>query len=120
MRFLLGPELLWLLFYGAANLVAKVNVPPSKAVEDFIDKSWFYVPMLVLLCFALWWVPMVEKNWLLLRVWVFSIIGGHYVLEKILSAHSTQGPGTGTAWIVGMMFLLVVLFFGSIFIKIKF
>jgi len=120
MRFLIGPELLWLLIYGGANLVAKANVPPTKAMDDFIEKCWFYVPFLVLVTFALWWVPIVEKNWLLLRVWVVVIIGGHLVLEKVMNAYSSQGPGIGMGYLAGMILLFFLLLVGSIFVKIKF
>ncbi len=120
MRNLLGPELLWLLIYGVAHLVAKANVPPTKAIDDFIGNCWLYMPMLAVLCFSLWWVPAVEKNWLLLRVWVVSILAGHFVLEKVLSAYSTQGPGNGMSWLAGMLWLFVVLVVGSIIVKIRF
>ncbi len=120
MRYLIGPELLWLLLYGAATLVARANVPPTKAMDDFIEKCWFYVPLLVLATYALWWVPMVEKNWLLLRVWVACIVGGHLVLEKVMNAYSTQGPGIGMGYLAGMLFVFFLLMVGSIVVKIKF
>ncbi len=120
MRYLIGPELLWLIFYSAASLVAKANVPPTKAMDDFIEKCWFYMPLLVLATFALWWVPVVEKNWLLLRVWVVGIIGGHLVLEKVMKAYSSQGPGIGMGYLAGIMLLFLLLVVGSIVVKIKF
>ncbi len=120
MKYIIGPELLWLLAFGAAKLIAKANVPPSKAMDDFIEKSWFYVPLLVLFCFAMWWLPQVEKRWLLLRVWIACILGGHFVLEKIMSAYSTQGPGIGMGYLAGMLLLFFLLILGSIFILIKF
>lgn len=120
MRYLIGPELLWLLAYGAARLVAKANVPPSKSIDDFIDKSWFYLPLLVLVCFAMWWLPAVEKRWLLLRVWVACVLGGHFVLETIMSAYSTQGPGIGMGYLVGLFWLFLLLIAGSLFVLIKF
>ena len=120
MRYLLGPGLIWLLIYGAANLVAKANVPPTKSLDKFIENSWFWLPLLVLLTFALWWVPVIEKRWLLLRVWIACITGGHFALEKIMMAYSQQGPGIGMAYIMGIGLLFFLLIAGSIFIKIKF
>lgn len=120
MRYLIGPELLWLLIYGGANLVAKANTPHSKAINDFIQTCWFWIPVLSLLTFALWWAPVVEKRWLLLRVWAACVVGCHYSLEKVIGASSTQGPGAGMAWLVGMMLLFVILVVGSIVVKIKF
>jgi hypothetical protein len=120
MRYLLGPELYWLLIYGAATIVAKANVPPTKPVDNFIENCWFYIPLLVLLTFGLWWIPAVEKNWLLLRVWIACIIGGHLAIEKVISAYSSQGPGIGMGYLAGMIFVFVFLVAGSIFIKVKF
>lgn len=120
MRNLIGPELCWLLAYGTAHLIAKANVPPSKAIDGFIDKCWFYVPILVLFCFAIWWLPFVEKHWLLLRVWIACIVGGHFVLEKIMSAYSVQGPGSGMGYLVGMILVFLLLVVGSIVVLVKF
>ncbi len=121
MRYLLGPELLWLLFYGVAKLIAKANVPPSKQLDHFIDHSWFWVPFVcVAASFALWWVPGVERQWLLLRVWVACLVGGHFVLEKIMGAYSQQGPGIGMGYLVGLILIGCFLVAGSIFVLIKF
>ncbi|MEZ4960716.1 MAG: hypothetical protein R2830_12920 [Saprospiraceae bacterium] len=114
MRYLLGPEIFWLLVYGGANLLAKANVPPTKPVDDFVENCWFLVPLLALLTFALWWVPQVEKNWLLLRVWIACILGGHYALEKAMSAYSTQGPGIGMGYLAGMLLLIMILIAGTV------
>lgn len=119
-RYLLGPELFWLLLYVAAIFIGKANTPPTKAVDDFIEYLWFWIPVLSVFVFALWWIPLVEKNWLLLRVWILGLIGGHFVLEKALSAFSKQGPGIGTAYLCGLIFIFVLLVIGSIVVKIKF
>lgn len=120
MRYLIGPEILWLLAFGGAKLIAKANIPPTKIMDDFIEKCWFYVPLLVILCFILWWIPVVEKRWLLLRVWLACILGGHFVLEKIMSAYSTQGPGIGMGYLVGLILLVFWLILGTIVVLIKF
>ena len=120
MRILLGPELLWLLFYGAAHLLAKANVPPSKALDDVIVNLSWGVPLLALLTFVLWYVPVVEKQWLLLRVWVACLIGGHLVLEKVMTAYSEQSPGIGMAYIMGITCQMVALIAGSIYVQIRF
>ena len=120
MRYLLGPELFWLLLYFAAIIVGKMNTPPTKAVDNFIDTSWFYIPAVSVLVFGLWWIPSVEKNWLLLRVWMVGLVGGHFVIEKTFSAYSNPGPGSGMGYLVALMFEFIVLVAGSIFVKIKF
>ncbi len=119
-RFLLGPELFWLLLYAAATLLGKFNKAPKFPIDDFIGTLWFWIPAVSVLVFGLWWIPLVEKNWLLLRVWIFGLIGGHFVIEKAFGAYSQPGPGSGMGWIGGMIFLFFFLVVGSIFIKIRF
>jgi hypothetical protein len=119
-RYLIGPELFWLLLYIAAMSIGKANTPPVKAIDDFIETLWFWIPAVSVLVFALWWIPSVEKNWLLLRVWIFGILGGHFVLEKALSAYSNQGPGIGMGYLTGLIFIFVFLVIGTIIIKIIF
>ncbi|MCC6725826.1 MAG: hypothetical protein IT258_15055 [Saprospiraceae bacterium] len=121
MKYLLGPELLWLLFYGMAKLIAKANMPPSKRMDSFIESTWFWVPVVcILLSFVLWWLPAVERRWLLPRAWVAGILGGHFVLETIMAAHSTQGPGIGMGYLVGMILVFCLLVAGSVVVLIKF
>jgi len=119
-RYLLGPELFWLLLYAAANLLAKANNPPVKSIDNIIEYLWFWIPAVSILVFGLWWIPSVEKNWLLLRVWIFGLLGGHLVLEKALSAYGTQGPGVGMGYLAGLIFVFVGLVAGTIFIKFWF
>lgn len=119
-RYFLGPELFWLLLYIAAVFIGKANNPPSKEMDDFIETLWFWIPAVSVLVFSLWWIPSVEKNWLFLRVWLFGLLGGHFVLEKALSAYSNQGPGIGMGYLAGLLFLFVLLVVGSLIIKIIF
>lgn len=44
MRYLLGPELFWLLLYQAANLLARANQPPTKHIDNIIEDLWFWIP----------------------------------------------------------------------------
>jgi len=119
MHFLLGPEIQWLLFYLVVTLTIKPIVTQPKAVDYFMQTCWFWVPLFVLLSFALWWFPMVEKDWLLLRVWVAGILGGHFVLEKTISMNQTQNSGTGMGYLAGMLFLIVFLIGGSVVLAVK-
>ncbi len=118
MRYFPGPELFWLLMYLAAHFLGKANQPATKGLDDFIETLWFWIPVVSMVVFGLWWLPSVEKNWLLLRVWVAGVIGGHLVMEKALSAYSTQGPGIGMGYLAGMMLLFLVLVVGSVVVKI--
>ncbi len=119
-RLLLGPELLWLVFFMLTALAVKWTGAPEKKVDSIWVSLAYIVPFVgVPLTFTLYFIPGVERNWLLLRIWLACLIGGHYVLNKGLGAHSEQGPGVGTAYIMGLIFVLVVLFGGSIWYWIK-
>ncbi|RYC71734.1 hypothetical protein [Spirosoma sordidisoli] len=117
---LIGPELVWLLVYGAMTLLARANQPPNPRIDDFIENLWILIPALTALIFLLWFVPDVEKRGLLLRVWVAGIVGAHLALDKGMSAFSQQGPGIGTAYLVGMILVFVVLVIGSIVVFIRY
>ena len=118
--YLAGPELIWMLLYGGATLLGKFNVPPSKSIDNFLEYFYAVVPLAALLIFSLWYFPSVERNWLLLRVWVAGMVGAHLVLEKGLSAHSQQGPGIGMGYLAGLLLTFCALVVGSIFVKIRF
>lgn len=120
LNLIIGPELLWLGLYALALGLAKMNAAPPHAFDHFLENLHLWIALAVLLTFALWYVPFVEKNWLLTRVWLVCLVGGHHVLDKGLQGHSEQGPGIGTVYIVGMIMLLVALIAGSVFVKIKF
>ena len=118
---LLGPELLWAFFYLVVALIVRFSGAPSKSLDDFwIRLAWLVPLVLVPLTFALYYVPGVEHNWLLLRIWIAGLFGAHYVLDKGMGAHSEQGPGVGTAYIMGLILVLFMLVVGSVWAKIKF
>jgi hypothetical protein len=120
-QILLGPELLWVLFYALIVLAIKVTGSPAKSMDPYWENlGWIVTLVFIPLTFALYWVPGVERSWLLLRVWIACVFGSNYVLEKGLGAHSEQGPGVGTIYIMVMILVLVLLVIGSIFVKIRF
>ena len=120
-NYLIGPELLWVLFYFIVLLIIKTSNSPVKSMDSFWVNTAFIIPLaLIPLTFVLYYLPGVIRPWLLLRIWFVGIVGGHYVLNKSLSAHSEQGPGVGTAYIMGMGFMFIMLIAGSIFAKVKF
>lgn len=121
LRWLFGPELFWAFCLLLVVLVIKISRSPVKNMDRVWIKLAFAVPFIAIpLTFALWFVPAVERDWLLLRVWVAGLFGAHFVLEKGLDAHSEQGPGVGTAYIFGMIFAIFMLIAGTVFVKIWF
>lgn len=121
LHFLIGPELLWFFFYLVVLLVIKVSASPVKSMDDFWVSTAYLIPLILLpLTFLLYYVPGVIKDWMLLRIWIVGIIGGHFVLNRSLLAHSEQGPGVGTAYMMGIIFIIIILIIGSVWAKIKF
>jgi len=118
--YLPGPELCWIIFYLLLLLGIKISGAPAKNLDGYWVNLAYLVPLVAVpLTFALFWVPGVERNWLLLRVLIVGLLGAHYVLERGLKAHTEQGPGVGTAYLMGMIFTIIVLIIGGIFVKIK-
>jgi hypothetical protein len=118
---LIGPELLWGFFYLVVLVIIKVTASPVKSMDDFWVSTAYLIPLILLpLTFLLYYVPGVIHDWMLLRIWIVGILGGHFVLNRSLNAHSVGGPGVGTAYMMGIIFIFIILVIGSIWAKIKF
>lgn len=118
LKIMLGPELCWILLYLLSRILAWANKRSNFVYDDVIENVWFYVPLLSAMIFGLYWIPMVEKNWLLVRIWISGIIMGHFVLEALLQSYSQQGPGIGMGYLAGMLLLFIILVAGSIVVKL--
>lgn len=118
---LFGPELLWAIFYMISLAIIKWTASPVKTMDSFwMSMTYIIALVLVPLTFGFYFVPLAIKSWLLLRIWIAGLVGGHLVLNQCLLAHSAQGPGVGTAYMVGMFLILIVLVIGSVWALIKF
>jgi hypothetical protein len=120
LKIVLGPELYWVLLYMLSIILAWSNKKSNNVYDGVIENVWFYVPLISVLIFGLYWIPFVEKNWLLARIWISGIIMGHLVLETTMKAYSSQGPGIGMGYLAGMLFLFFILVVGSIVVKLVF
>ena len=120
-HFLMGPEMIWAFFYLVVVVIIRLTSSPVKSMDSFwISTAWWIPLLLVPLTFLLYYVPGVIHNWLLLRIWIVCLVGGHFVLNRSLLAHSEQGPGVGTAYIMGMALIFIPLIGGTIWALIKF
>ncbi len=120
MKYVLGPELFWIVLYSLASILKQINTPPNNPLDSFIESLWFWIPVVSFLLFYLWKIPAVEKKGLLTRTWISGIIGGHLVIEKALTAYSEQGPGIGMGYLAGIMLLFCLLIVGTIIVKLFF
>ncbi|MBO0947717.1 hypothetical protein [Fibrella forsythiae] len=117
---LIGPELLWLLMYGLVVLLASANTPPGRLADDLFESLSIIIPVLTAAGFLLWYLPVVEKRWLLLRFWIAGVLGGHIVLATGMAAHSQQDPDGEKAYLAGMVLVVFVLLVGSLYVQIRF
>src|SRR6186713_133995 len=118
---LIGPELVWVAFYFIVRLIIKLTSSPIKAMDHFWESMAYIVPFILLsITFLSYYFPGVIRDWLLLRIWIAGLVGGHFVLNRSLLTYSDQGPGIGTAYMMGMIFIFIVLIAGSIWAVIKF
>jgi hypothetical protein len=121
LHFLIGPEALWLFFYIVVLSIIRITASPVKSMDSFWISLAYIIPLVLIpLTFGLYYVPGVIRDWLILRIWIVGIVGGHIVLNRSLMAHSEQGPGVGTAYIMGMGFMFFALIAGTIWARIKF
>ena len=117
-KYILGPELIWLILYGLAKFIANSNKAPDYVSDKYIDQCWFTVPVIMFLTFGLFWISGIGKNWLLLRIWIMGLVFSHLILNNLINSYSIQGPGIGMGYLAGMLFGFMALVVGSIVVKI--
>ncbi len=118
MKYLLGPETIWILIYFSTRILTKTHILPNKLLDTIILNCWYWVPLMTILLFALYWTPFSSHQWLLARIWIVSLVFGHLTLEHLTSSYVQQGPGIGTTYIARMLLLFVGLVAGSILISV--
>lgn len=120
-NFLTGSEIIWLLFYLLLLAIIKLTNSPSESMNNmWINVSYIYPFILIPLTFAIYYFDPSPRSFLLIRIWLAAIIGGHFLIEKALDSHTTQGPGVGTAYIMGMIYGLIILSLLSVVKLLKF
>ncbi len=121
LRLLLGPEIFWLLLYLALQGLIVVTESPQKSMDRYWIRLATLVPFIIVpLSFTIYFLPGVVYSWMLLRMWLAGLVGAHYVLDRGMNAHTEQGPGVGTAYIMGMLFVICMLFICSLYILSRF
>ncbi|HLF62161.1 MAG TPA: hypothetical protein VI603_00305 [Saprospiraceae bacterium] len=102
LKYLVGPELLWLLACLWASTFKKANVLHEGHYNQIIENWATFLPVIMLvLSMCLFAIPVIPKKFLLLRIILVAIIGTNFLLEYTLNAHTEGGPGVGTIYIVG-------------------
>jgi len=114
-----GPELYWLFVYGLVRLLAARNATPTPAVDKLLLSLWWALPLIAIpLAFAFFFIPGIPKDWLFLRTNIACLVGLFAVMSKGLGAHGEQGPGVGTAWMVGVGMGVIALVIVNVIVKL--
>ncbi len=126
--FLIGPELIWVLFYGAAVLLVARNQPPTEEGSRQLESLWWVLAIAsVLLSF----VPLALKAagspwWMLLRIAIAGALGVIFVNAKICDGvdyDDSRNSGVGSwfilLWILGWLRLGLGLVIAGFYFLLK-
>ncbi len=122
LRYVAGPELIWLLACLGAGYFKRANILREGYYNKFIENYAIWIPIFILtLSMMLFSFPAIPRKYLLLRICIAALIGTHFFLDTFLKAHTEGGPGVGTIYIVGIGLILVAILVAVIlkFIFIK-
>ena len=110
LKYLAGPEVLWLLAYFISKPLKRINALHEGSYNQLLESFATWLPaVLLVLSIGLFGIPFAGKKLLLLRIILVAIIGTNFLLNNILNAHTEGGPGVGTVYIVGYGILLVAI-----------
>lgn len=116
-RWLLGPELYWGVLCLLALIAGRLNVPPTDAGSEWLEKigAWGLPLLAVPLSFVLVFALLPDQGfsrWALWgRLWLATALGAGLALT-ILSAHidyqSSRNSGVMAVWMLGLLLASVV------------
>ncbi len=105
--FLLGPELLWLLFFLLSCWLASRNTPPTLAGNTFLERACIIGAVVAIaLTFTVFFVPGVHRGWLLGRLIIAVMIGVNACLFKLIDGidyGNSRNSGLLGIWVYGIL-----------------
>jgi hypothetical protein len=113
-QYWLSPEGCWATLLLLFRLLISWNILPSKVGEGVILSSWAWVPLFALATLGCYFFPFAIKKMFLTRAFFAGVICGHFLLDMLTSAYPDQGPGIGTTYLVGIIFILAALLVGCL------
>lgn len=115
LRYLIGPESLWLLAFIVIRYLGKYNISIQGKYNDTLESMAYWLPLLmVVACMNIYLISIAPKSYLLLRIIIASLIGSHYVFSSCAASHTVGGPGVGMIYVVGLCFTIFFLFIASL------
>jgi hypothetical protein len=113
LKYILGPELYWILLTVAVHFRSERNLPATEAGSRALESLWPWLPFAALpLTFAAFLVPGVGRGWLLLRVGLAAGIGvsaALYILAGHVDYRDSRNSGVPYIWFFGTVMGWVVL-----------
>jgi hypothetical protein len=104
---LLGPELLWVLFFLLACWLSSRNSPPTLAGNTFLERACIVGAVVAIaLTFTVFFVPSTHRSWLLGRVILAVVIGVNACLFKLIDGidyGDSRNSGVMGLWIYGIL-----------------
>jgi hypothetical protein len=105
--FLLGPELLWVMFVFLSLWLAGRNTPPTPAGNALLERlCWLGAFCAVALTFLVFLVPGTSRYWLLARVVIAVVIGVNACLFKLIEGinyNDSRNSGVAGFWFYGIL-----------------
>lgn len=122
LKYLIGPELIWILACIWAGTVKKMNFARDGKYNTLIENWAMILPVIMIaITMLLFAIPVVPRKFLMLRISLVALIGTNFLMENILNAHTKGGPGVGTIYMVAYGFaffaIVVAIVMKAIFIK---
>ncbi len=110
LKYIIGPEIIWILAAWWAGSFRQVNALRSGSYDAAIENyGMLLAAEITLACITLFLIPVVPRQYLMLRIVVISLIGSHFVLDDIVQAHTKGGPGAGMIYIAGFFLTIVAI-----------
>lgn len=104
---LLGPELLWVLFFLLSCWLSSRNSPATVAGNTFLERACIVGAVVaVALTFTVFLVPGVSRGWLLGRVILAVVIGVNACLFKLIDGidyGDSRNSGVMGLWMYGIL-----------------
>jgi len=105
-RFLVGPELYWVLVYLVAAWFTRQNVPPTEAGSRFLEKLGWMIPLIAVpASFLLYALPTPPK-WLAIRLFLAALVGINVVSFKLISGidyGDSRNSGVLGVWVYSIL-----------------